>query len=386
MTNTKKTPSISWLMDKWQNETYRQNANYLYQNRHIRWGEKQLCNAVLARLGIMDKMMDGHSVQSLPVINEGNVPVVYSDVMHNMLNGYVNPMNYVLNLVLECSSYRVTNVEEAAGIVGRGLRALPSFLREVDLKDKLSVALPDAKVQCASASQDVADHTDVIVAYGGKSFHVWSYQCTPRGLENTSHRLLGKRGELVSGLHVLCPFDMQDKSQLVDVGGWYLHSDSYVKKVAAAITAGAVDSYADVCAMPLDSLKNTYMKDVHVVLKGECPSFATAIRNADFSSPCYVSAFCKKFNEVAEVFGADPIKNLDVTGRLVKEGYLEARDAADCGALGGRQNVFRLPTAKGIEAGISTQEAIDRNGKPYPIVIYGEKAQRMLVEKFAPLQ
>ena len=363
-------------MRQWKNETYRENANMLYDVRHIGAADRELCNSVLVRLGVMDKAMDGSSAQGLPAINEGSVPIIFSDVMHRMLDGYISPMGYVLSLVLECTKQGVTNTEEVAGIVGRGLRALPSFFREVDLREKLAAALPNAKVKSVSANQDVADHTDVVVTYGVKLFRIWSYQCTTRGLQNTSHRLLGKRGELLDGLHVLCPFDMQDKSQLTDLCGWYLHSNSYINKVVAVITGEAADDYADVCAMPIDLLKNTYMKEVHVILKTsqsakEAPKVSVDLNG--YVDYCSIGNFCKKINDTMGLEKGERLVGAKLNQQLIDEGYLEVRDCE------GVQ--VKLPTALGMESGIVEAKYL-RKGEPVIFALYNPKAQRMLLEKF----
>ena len=128
------------------------------------------------------------------------------------------------------------------GIVGRGLRALPSFIRELDLEAKVLELLPGATSH-RSPSEDTLGHTDILLCYNKKIYRLWSYQCTEHGLNNTVSRLQGKRGKLLPGIHVLCPVNINSKTDIVSIHDWKLHSGDYIKQVVNCINSEQYQKY-----------------------------------------------------------------------------------------------------------------------------------------------
>ncbi len=55
--------------------------------------------------------------------------------------------------------------------------------------------------------EDIARHTDVLLKYNGSVFRIWLYQFSFAGLPHDIERILGRRGELPPGNHVLCPLN-----------------------------------------------------------------------------------------------------------------------------------------------------------------------------------
>ena len=96
------------------------------------------------------------------------------------------------------------------GLIARGLRTFPSLLRDRDFAESLvrllnSNGYKGFKVGGATPKEDIGNHTDVLLEFRGKLFRIWLYQFSFAGLPHDIERVLGRRGELPSGIHVLCP-------------------------------------------------------------------------------------------------------------------------------------------------------------------------------------
>ena len=201
---------IRTYMTSWKQHTYRQGLDYCYAVKKDKVAY-ELTIEVLQRQGLEQKNMDGNSVQSIPIKNEGKVDIIFTDLFWQLAEGFISPANYVGTIVSKCVEQGITQDMAVAGIVGRGLRAFPSFLREMDLTYKLSQYFPDAEIK-NGPEQDVGDHTDILIEAGNKTYRVWSYQNFERGLANTASRVRGNRGEVPKGIHVLCPIDIGNNS------------------------------------------------------------------------------------------------------------------------------------------------------------------------------
>jgi len=72
--------------------------------------------------------------------------------------------------------------------------------------------------------EDTKGHADLIVKVSGFEFRIWLFQMSKRGIENTSDRLAGNRGQLRKGIHIICGQDTRNESQTETIEGWNLYS------------------------------------------------------------------------------------------------------------------------------------------------------------------
>lgn len=229
---------------------------------------KEIAYEILDKQNLSPKIMNGNSVQGIPIIEEGDTRnILFSYIFYSLLEqNYLTPASYILKIVEKCEEAGIDRDTEA-GLVGRGLRSFPSFIREVDLAAKLVDQLDGASCDRVGPSEDIKSHTDVLLDYNGTKYRIWSYQNTSdKALYNTGRKLRGFRGELPSGIYVLCPFNFQNANDYEDHSGWRLHSASYVNNIIDVINSGNVDNYISLLNMDENRLRN-YIVNAHVVKK-----------------------------------------------------------------------------------------------------------------------
>jgi hypothetical protein len=174
---------------------------------------KILLNSALkcfSDLGILDKKMDGYSCEKLPKTEEGHtgIKISYSELFHqsSKLETF-SPALYLLAIINEFLDKKA-DLKKLNGSVARGLRTLTSFIREPDFAYGLETYLRthDPKITTTlNHKQDGKDHTDVLLKFKDCDYRIWLYQLSSRGLPHDIERVSGKRGELPSGIHILCP-------------------------------------------------------------------------------------------------------------------------------------------------------------------------------------
>lgn len=257
---------IRKYMGIWKQMTYRKGLDYCYA---IKNDSKlfDLCVEVVKEQKLTDKNMDGNSVQNIPFIKEDKTKVIFTDIFWELAGNYITPAFYIASIVNECVKKGIESKEEITKTVGRGLRAFPSFLREMDLTYKISSLIPGADV-INGPEQDVGEHTDILIRSHGTDYRLWSYQNTDRGLTNTAQRFYGKRGEIPQGLHVLCPIDIGNESEVEKVDGWCFYSDKYVHFLVEMMEIEKPDRYAELKRLEEYALK-IYLKKANLVLRGE---------------------------------------------------------------------------------------------------------------------
>ena len=107
--------------------------------------------------------------------------------------------------------FKTASKEHFEGVVARGLRTFPSLLRERDFGENLERFLRASGLSrkdfnvTIKPEEDISQHTDVLLRLRGCDYRIWLYQFTKAGLPHDMERVLGRRGELPEGLHVLCP-------------------------------------------------------------------------------------------------------------------------------------------------------------------------------------
>ena len=257
--------NIRKYMETWDKYSYEQGLNYCFEARQ---NERlfQLTKKILEILEIKDILMNGSSIQHLTgKVDEGNSGIVYSNIFYSSANKYITPAYYLAKMVEAYEKEAIYDEQKMAGKVARGLRAFPSFIREMDLEYKLGEVLLNVE-SVRNPEQDIRDHTDILIRYDEQEYRVWSYQITPRGLNNTTERLLGKRGELPFGFHILCPIDVFSKAETEDISGWKLYAEPYIHRVADALRQKRIDKYSEIILKSKYEIKK-YLNDIHIFEK-----------------------------------------------------------------------------------------------------------------------
>jgi hypothetical protein len=200
---------IRKLTDYWAKKTYREMLSAASMDDKI----KSRLRKVLRGLNVMNSKVVGESITGLEKTSEGQgLPgITYSQAFEFALekdkNHEILPVLYLKNLAINLNG---VDDNRFKGIIARGLRTLPSLLRDRDFAERLEMLVGSYfpgmsfKIE-TNAGKDTKEHTDVYLIVGGETFRIWLYQFTPRGLPHDIERVLGKRGEIPSGIHILCP-------------------------------------------------------------------------------------------------------------------------------------------------------------------------------------
>jgi hypothetical protein len=179
--------------------------------------KQELRNSVFFQ-SVNNKKINGQSVEKIKGINEGNFGINMSEVFHQCaLKSEENlPILFLLELTKIINKKYGDNSDKLSGILGRSYRSFPSFIRDYDAKEKLStyfteIIIPDIQFVLAQDSElDSKEHADISVKCIIKNekeilFYVWLYQYTDRSIVNIQDRLIGDRGILPNGIHILVP-------------------------------------------------------------------------------------------------------------------------------------------------------------------------------------
>lgn len=161
-------------------------------------------------LAISGKRVSGYACEGLPKTEEGNtgVDINYTDVFHELYEcGIFSPVRYLAELIRRYKDKGGLS-SRLDGFVARGLRTLTSLLREPDFAVLLvnsMLLLEQSTAVRLNPKQDAREHTDVLLSYKENTYRIWLFQFSNRGLPHDIERVTGRRGELPSGIHVLCP-------------------------------------------------------------------------------------------------------------------------------------------------------------------------------------
>lgn len=232
---------LATKIHEWNKTTYSDGIKPVNESKEL----KAFCRKIFNLLGIDGKKMNGLSIQHLPFLYEGDLrEISFSDIFERISEKDLSPAAYILQIVKDCLAAGFSEEHEIAGLVGRGLRAFAPYLREYDLEAKIPVEIYGTTVRRGNAEEDKNEHTDVFILYKGVKYRVWSYQNTEKGLNKVTSKLRGERGELIEGIYLLCPFDYLDSKDMVDLSGWRLHSNNYIKRIKDALETGKETKYA----------------------------------------------------------------------------------------------------------------------------------------------
>ena len=237
---------IRKYMEIWKEQNYQQGIDYcsLVDKKGKTY---EYVVEILNIQKLTSKKMDGDSVTKIPRKEEKKMRVSFTDIFWNSTGSFISPAYYVALIVDECIKKGELKIDNIAGIVGRGLRAFPSFLREMDLANKVSIRLSENFSIESNPEQDIKNHTDILIKTDKGDYRVWSYQKSTRGLENIDDKFFGKRGEIPDGYHLLCPIDINVEEDTEDIYGWRFYSDKYVDNLCNLIyTHENIKLYKDI--------------------------------------------------------------------------------------------------------------------------------------------
>jgi hypothetical protein len=134
----------------------------------------------------------------------------------------------------KAKSYKMTFDQVTWLMCGRALRALPSYIREYQLKNELQCAFPKA-IFCQSEDLDRNFHCDVKMTLSDKDYYIWSFLSSTRSICQFVDKFSNNRyGVVVDGSHILCPFDRFEHKN-ASYRGWAFYSTKYIDEVRAAI-------------------------------------------------------------------------------------------------------------------------------------------------------
>ena len=255
---------IQKYMEKWSHRTYREETMYSFMSKQDR--EKVLF--VLDELNLSNKKMIGNSVQGLPDIDEGPAGNIYfTEVFEQWTEGrYVTPITFILLLIKEFEKSGLPFEETVSSAVARGFRGFPSFIREIDLSDKLDVFLPECTCIRSKASEDMQEHTDIQLTYKGILYHISSYLNTKNGLSNMKSKIMGERGKIPYGYSLLCPFFMRNYLYSKSIYEWFLHKQPYLEKVKEVLDNPQIIPYNDLYNQS-DYQKTQTIRNICIIYK-----------------------------------------------------------------------------------------------------------------------
>jgi hypothetical protein len=167
---------------------------------------------------ICNRKIDGKSSEKLPHILESNdywdIGFRMSEIFHSISSAdfHLMPILYILKITELCLQQGF-DLEQTSGVLSRSYRSFPSFVRDYDAKEKIEQAqeiLSEYNPQISQDSElDAKEHSDVLLILSDQRrnihFRIWLFQRTESGLRNIKDRVLGRRGELPFGYHIIAP-------------------------------------------------------------------------------------------------------------------------------------------------------------------------------------
>jgi hypothetical protein len=128
---------------------------------------------------------------------------------------------------------------------GRALRALPSYIREYQLKNELQHAFPAAKFS-QDENLDKKFHCDIKMTLNDKDYYIWSFLYSPRSICQFADKFNNNRhGVVMDGNHLLCPFDRMAHKN-ASYKGWSFYSSQYIDEIRVALFQRECEDYHNV--------------------------------------------------------------------------------------------------------------------------------------------
>lgn len=204
--------TIRELTDTWAGITWKMQLSTISAESKI----IEKLTDVLEKFGLLEKYVTGQSVTKLEKTQEEqflkglNISYTKAFALAFSEDPQKLPILFLRNLALNFDFEKATP-ERFKGLVARGLRTFPSLMRDRDFGENLRRLLETEGFSetefsvAVDPEEDIPHHTDVLFHFREKVYRIWLYQLTSRGIPHDVERVLGKRGELPEGIHVLCP-------------------------------------------------------------------------------------------------------------------------------------------------------------------------------------
>lgn len=241
---------IQRYMNCWGQRTYREEIDNFYLLYNDLEKRKKIIEYI-ERLGISNLNMDGNSIKGLlrnqdAERNDNPVVPYYTEIFNQWLNmNYISPLTYIYQICMNIPD----NISEelVCGIIARGLRSFASFFRELELAKQIEAVIPECIMYDRVAEVDTLQHTDILLEYNNTLYRLWSYQSSVNGIKNTSERFMGKRGEIPDGIHIMCPFSLDNVENRKNQG-WLFYSENQCRTVIDMITSNniQIDFYENI--------------------------------------------------------------------------------------------------------------------------------------------
>lgn len=201
---------------------------------------------------IYEKYMNGESVEGIPKILEGGLPIIkFTDIFDKLKReNRITPINFLYEVDRQIVDFGEKSENHyhlglRTKIVGRALRTFPAFLREME-SEEIEQYYPEIKWRKSGPEEDIGKHADVILEYQGQEYMCWSYQySSERATENTVDKFIGNRGRLKKGVYMLWPLDITNEKLTRDVCGWKFYNEEYMRRIKDVLDRNEIISYEE---------------------------------------------------------------------------------------------------------------------------------------------
>lgn len=117
---------------------------------------------------------------------------------------------------------------------GRAIGALPSYIREYQLRNALKLTFPTARFY-QDEQMDKKFHCDIKMDLDNQTYYFWSFISSQRSITQFMDKFKNHRyGNILDGIHVLCPFDRFNE-RFATYNGWCFYSDKYIREIKNSI-------------------------------------------------------------------------------------------------------------------------------------------------------
>ena len=205
-----------------------------------------LLQTVLTNQRLNNKKMNGFCTEGLQQTEREGLGICYVDIFNQMedTNEYWDPAKLLMafcefaienktKITAKAKAEKSTFEQLVIGMSGRLLRALPSYIREIQLKNSLVAAFKTATFE-KDADLDKKYHCDIKMSLNDRTYYVWSFLSTQRAVVNFAAKFNSSRGPVPNGYHLLCPFDRKGPRATM-YKGWCFYSKEHTDDVLAAV-------------------------------------------------------------------------------------------------------------------------------------------------------
>jgi hypothetical protein len=261
-------------IDKWSKTTYSEMLQT--RTRSNRYQEAQAIETakyVLNVQRIANKEMTGLTTNGLKKTEDEIGKFQYVRVFNciSKINDWT-PMDMVYgtcylalrdrNVKIKSLQLGISTNELIAKMCGRALRALPSYIREHDLRFNLELMVPSARF-IQNEILDTVLHADIMMRLKDERYYFWSFVNTERSRSNFQDKFLGNRkGRVPDGNHVICPLSL---GYCDDINGWKFYKKNEIDRIIQLINTPSPTLYNNV--VQILSVDDLYFAKPRIIVK-----------------------------------------------------------------------------------------------------------------------